>query len=57
MAKGLEDKARRAVLEIRQDVKKIREAIWDIGEKICYVLDKRFDYASIPEGIDYSNGS
>ena len=57
MAKGLEDKARRAVLEIRQDVKKIREAIWDIGEKICYVLDKRFDYYSLPKGIDYSNGS
>ena len=55
MAKGdLEEKASRAVLEIRQDVRKIREAIWDIGEKICYVLEKKLDYSTLPEGIDYS---
>jgi hypothetical protein len=55
MAKeDLETKARKAVLEIKQDVKKIREAIWDIGEKICYVLEKKLDYSTLPEGINYS---
>lgn len=67
MAEDLETKARKAVLRIdknvadikkdgadtKKDVSKMRETLWDIGRKLCYVLERRFDYHTLPEGIDY----
>jgi hypothetical protein len=62
MAEELERKTIKAVLNIAKNVKsttkdlaEIKEVLWDIGQKLCYVLERRFDYHTLPEGIDYDN--
>jgi hypothetical protein len=62
MANDLERKTRKAVLNIaknvsstKKDLAEIKEVLWDIGQKLCYVLERRFDYNTLPEGIDYDN--
>jgi len=62
MADDLERKTRKAVLNIaknvrstKKDLAEIKDVLWDIGQKLCYVLERRFDYHTLPEGIDYDN--
>jgi hypothetical protein len=62
MAEDLERKIRRAIFNIARnvanttkDVAEMKEVLWDIGQKLCYVIERRFDYNTLPEGIDYDN--
>ena len=50
----LETKARKAVVEIRERVNKIYEILKDVGMKLTHVIEYKFDYHSLPKGIDYS---
>jgi hypothetical protein len=57
MAKeNLETKARKAVLEVKEKVDKIYEVLRDVGMKLTHVIEYKFDYHTMPKGIDY-NGS
>ena len=54
MAKeDLETKARRAVLEIKQRVDRIYTILKDVGMKLTHVIEYKFDYHTLPKGIDY----
>jgi hypothetical protein len=62
MVKYLESKIIKTMLSIaknvaitKKDVAEIKEVLWDIGQKLCYVIERRFDYQTLPEGIDYYN--
>jgi len=62
MVDALEVKIAKTMLNIdknvataKKDVAEIREVLWDIGQKLCYVIERRFDYSTLPEGIDYDN--
>jgi|GEM_PF-1533061 hypothetical protein len=58
MAKeNLETKARKAVLEVKEKVDKIYEVLRDVGMKLTHVIEYKFDYHTMPKGIDYNNGS
>lgn len=58
MAKeDLETKARKAVVEIRERVNKIYEILKDVGMKFTHVIEYKFDYHTLPKGLDYSNSS
>ena len=49
----LETKARKAVVEIRERVDKIYEILKDVGMKLTHVIEYKFDYHTLPKGIDY----
>ncbi len=49
----LETKARKAVLEIRQRVNRIYDVLKDVGMKLTHVIEYKFDYHTLPKGIDY----
>ena len=49
----LETKARKAVLEIRQRVNRIYDILKDVGMKLTHVIEYKFDYHTLPKGIDY----
>ena len=49
----LETKARKAVLEIRQRVDRIYDVLKDVGMKLTHVIEYKFDYHTLPKGIDY----
>ena len=53
MAEDLETKAQKAVLDIRDKVSKIAEMVYDVGLKITHVLERGFNYRTLPQGIDY----
>jgi hypothetical protein len=54
MAKeSLEIKARKAVLEIKQKVDRIYTVLKDVGMKLTHVIEYKFDYHTLPKGIDY----
>lgn len=54
MAKeDLETKARKAVLEIKQRVNRIYSILKDVGMKLTHVIEYKFDYHTLPKGIDY----
>lgn len=54
MAKeDLETKARRAVLEIKKKVERIYTILKDVGMKLSHVIEYKFDYHTLPKGIDY----
>jgi hypothetical protein len=54
MAENLEQKSRRAVLEIRDKVEKMAEIMYDLGLKISHILEHRpSQYTTLPQGIDY----
>jgi len=62
MAGNLETEIVKAMLNIaknvaktKKDVAEIKEVLWDIGQKLCYVIERRFDYHTLPEDIDYNN--
>jgi hypothetical protein len=62
MVKYLESKIIKTMLSIsknvaitKKDVAEIKEVLWDIGQKLCYVIERRFDYDTLPGGIDYHN--
>jgi len=62
MAGDLETKIVKAMLNIaknvaktKKDVAEIKEVLWDIGQKLCYVIERPFEYQTLPEGIDYNN--
>jgi hypothetical protein len=62
MAEELERKIRKAIFNIarnvgntKKDVAEMKEVLWDIGQKLCYVIERRFDYNTLPTGIDYEN--
>ena len=58
MAKeNLETKARKAVVEISERVNKMYEILKDVGMKLTHVIEYKFDYHTLPKGIDYNNGS
>lgn len=47
MAKGLEDKAREAVIRIEKKVAKIYDILMDVGAKITHSLENK-DYRTLP---------
>ena len=49
----LETKARKAVLEIKQRVDRIYTILKDVGMKLTHVIEYKFDYHTLPKGIDY----
>lgn len=49
----LETKARKAVLEIKQRVNRIYDILKDVGMKLTHVIEYKFDYHTLPKGIDY----
>ena len=55
MAENLETKAHKAVLDIRDKVSKIAEIVYDVGLKLTHVLETRFQYRTLPTGIDYDD--
>lgn len=57
MVKGdLEEKTCRAVIEIKKKVDSIYTVLKDVGMKLTHVIEYKFDYHTLPNGIDY-NGS
>ncbi len=48
MAENLETKAKKAILEIR-------DILFDLGAKLTHVIEYKFDYYSMPKGIDYGD--
>lgn len=54
MARGnLEEKMNKAVIEIRERVNSIYEVLKDVGMKLTHVIEYKFDYHTMPKGIDY----
>lgn len=49
----LEAKAKKAVLEIRERVNRIYDILKDVGMKLTHVIEYKFDYHTLPRGIDY----
>lgn len=49
----LEVKARKAVVEIKERVNRIYEILKDVGLKLTHVIEYKFDYHTMPKGIDY----
>ena len=56
MADSLEKRAANELSEIAKDVKRIREVLYDVGMKLTHVIERRFDYHTLPEGLDYREG-
>ena len=46
MAENLETRAMKAVLEIR-------DMLVDLGAKFTHIIEYKFDYHTLPKGIDY----
>jgi len=53
MAENLETKARKAVLQIHKKVSRIYDILKDVGMKLTHVIERKFDYYTMPKGIDY----
>lgn len=53
MAENLETKARKAVLDIKKKVDRIYEILKDVGMKLTHVIEYKFDYHTLPKGMDY----
>ena len=53
MAAKSESKLERTVKDIAGDVKKMREILYDVGMKLTYVIERRFDYMTAPQGLMY----
>ena len=53
MTKGLETRIEKAVLDIKQQVGKIYSVLKDVGMKLTHVIEYKFDYHTLPKGIDY----
>lgn len=53
MAAKFESKLERTVRGIAGDVKKMREILYDVGMKLTYVIERRFDYMTAPQGLMY----
>jgi len=51
----LETKARKAVLEIKERVNRIYDILKDVGMKLTHVIEYKFDYHTLPKGIDYED--
>ena len=49
----LETKARKAVLKIKERVDRIYDILKDVGMKLTHVIEYKFDYHTLPKGIDY----
>ena len=53
MAENLEARAMKAVLKIEKKVNSIYEILKDVGMKLTHVIEYKFDYHTLPKGIDY----
>ena len=53
----LEAKAKKAVLEIKERVNRIYDILKDVGMKLTHVIEYKFDYHTLPKGIDYEDWS
>jgi len=53
MMENLETKAMKAVLNIEKKVKSIYAILDDLGLKLSHALEYKFDYHTMPKGIDY----
>lgn len=53
---SLEKRTALALAGIAKDVKKIREILYDVGMKLTHVIERRFDYHTLPEGLEYREG-
>ncbi len=51
----LETKARKAVLKIKERVDKIYDILKDVGMKLTHVIEYKFDYHTLPKGLDYED--
>jgi len=51
----LETKARKAVLEIKEKVNRIYDILKDVGMKLTHVIEYKFDYHTLPKGLDYED--
>ena len=56
MADSLEVKAMKAVLKMEAQVGRMAAILEDVGLKLTHVLERRFDYYTLPEGFDYREG-
>lgn len=52
---NLEARAGKAVLEIREKVNRIYDVLRDVGMKLTHVIEYKFDYNTLPKGIDYGS--
>ncbi len=55
MAEDLEVKVKKAVLDIKKKVYRIYDVVKDLGMKLTHIIERRFDYHTLPEGIDYGS--
>lgn len=56
MAKeNLEARAGKAVLDIKKKVDRIYAILKDVGMKLSHVIEYKFDYFTMPKGIDYGS--
>lgn len=55
MAENLETRAMKAVLKIEKKVDSIYEILKDVGMKLTHVIEYKFDYHTLPKGIDYDD--
>jgi hypothetical protein len=53
MIENLETKAMKAVLQIKKKVDRIYDILKDVGMKLTHVIEYKFDYHTMPKGIDY----
>lgn len=56
MADNLEKRTAETLSGIAKDVKRIREVLYDVGMKLTHVIERRFDYHTLPEGLEYREG-
>ena len=57
MADSLEKRAVSELSGIARDVKKIRGILYDAMAKLVHVIERKFDYYTLPEGsVDYLEG-
>lgn len=56
MADSLEKRAVSELSGIAKDVKRIRDILYDVGMKLTHVIERRFDYSTLPEGLEYREG-
>ena len=55
MAEDLEVKVKKAVLDVKKTVYRIYDVLKDLGMKLTHIIERRFDYHTLPKGIDYSS--
>ena len=53
MADSLEKRTAETLSGIAKDVKRIREILYDAMAKMVHLIERKFDYYTLPDGLDY----